>query len=123
MRIKQHMPGNLLLYEPLAVVHHKVPPQRAKFKYLLSRSYSGGLSVAAISRMYAGSDVTSRSTATERSYLGYLLTVAIPSRLRRFYRWVSLTQLFAITASVGATGLGFAVGKFRNARLGGEKPP
>ncbi len=110
MRIRQRMPGNLLLYEPAAVVYHKVPPQRATFKYLLSRSYSGGRSVAVIRGMYAGSETAPQSIATERGYLSYILTRAIPSRLPGAYRPTSMAQLFAIAASVIATGLGFLIG-------------
>ncbi len=113
MRVRHQMPGTVLLYEPRAVVHHKVPHHRSTFRYLLSRSYSGGVSVASISRMYADSEASPESTATERGYLSYILTAAVPSRFKRLYRPASIAQLVAIGASVLATGLGFLVGMVR----------
>ena len=116
MRIRQRMPGTLILYEPNAIVYHKVPPERATFRYLISRSYSGGIAVACIGKMYASSDESSLSTVTERSYLQYLLNKALPERFRHIYRLQAITQLSAIMMSIFATGLGYLIARVKKGK-------
>lgn len=109
MRIRQRMPGSLILYEPGAIVYHKVPPRRAAFKYLISRSFSGGLTAAYISKMYAASSQAPLST--EKRYLRYLLTTALLERVRRLYKLQVIAQTGAIIISIAGTGTGYVVGR------------
>jgi glycosyltransferase involved in cell wall biosynthesis len=112
-RIRERIRGSLLLYEPKAVVYHKVPPHRATFKYLLSRSYSGGLAVASLGKMYRASEEEDVATTVERSYLRYLLTSGLLERLRYAYRRPVMGQIVAILASIAATGAGYTRGRTR----------
>jgi len=111
MRIRQRMPGTLILYEPGAIVHHKVPPQRATLRYLISRSFTGGLAVARIGKMYAASAEAPLSTSTERTYLRYLLTTAPLERIRHLYKPRAIAQIGVLAISIVATGMGYISGR------------
>ena len=50
IRARQFWPGRDFIYDPSAVVLHRVPHIRSNFKYYLSRCYSEGLSKALVSR-------------------------------------------------------------------------
>ena len=111
MRIRQRMPGTLILYEPGAIVYHKVPPQRATLKYLISRSFDGGLAVARIGKMYAASAEAPLSTSTERTYLRYLLTTALLERIRHLYKLRAIAQIGVLAISIVVTGIGYISGR------------
>lgn len=65
IRIHQHWPSRHFFYDPLARIHHHIPPQRASWRYFCARCHAEGCSKALISR-YAG---TKDSLATEKIYL------------------------------------------------------
>jgi GT2 family glycosyltransferase len=44
-------PGSRVVYEPAALVHHHVPAHRGTLRYMLSRSWSEGISKAQMSRV------------------------------------------------------------------------
>jgi len=46
LRVKERIPGKDIVYEPNAVVHHKVHAFRVSLKYLIRRSYDEGYSKA-----------------------------------------------------------------------------
>jgi glucosyl-dolichyl phosphate glucuronosyltransferase len=64
IRIGQKLPGSRVVFEPTAVVHHRVTPARVRWSYLVSRSHAEGISKAAMSRVVGTSDATSE----ERGY-------------------------------------------------------
>lgn len=111
LRMTQRIPGSVILYQPEAVVYHKVPPNRATFKYLLRRSYGGGLAVASIKGIYSSSDEAPLATTMERSFLRYLLKSALLGRVRYAYRRQVLGQMIAIVASICATAAGYVAGR------------
>lgn len=64
IRVCQRWPDKVLLYEPKARVHHRVPTMRANFSYFRTRCYCEGLSKAAVSRLVGTQD----GLASERTY-------------------------------------------------------
>jgi glycosyltransferase involved in cell wall biosynthesis len=64
IRAHQRWPQKVFLYEPLARIHHCVPPQRATWRYFRARCYAEGLSKAAVTRSVGAKD----GLASERSY-------------------------------------------------------
>jgi GT2 family glycosyltransferase len=64
IRIGQRIPGARVVYEPSAVVHHRVTEARCEWSYLVSRSHAEGISKAAMSRLVGAGDATSE----ERRY-------------------------------------------------------
>ncbi len=64
IRLRQHNPNSILLYQPAAKVQHRVSPNRATWKYFHSRCYAEGLSKALVARLVGAGD----GLASERSY-------------------------------------------------------
>ena len=110
-RISEKMLGSKIVYEPSAVVFHRVSRDRLGFRYLFERSFYEGVSKALIS---GSKQVSSKVLSTEDEYLKYLLKVAIPSRLRRIYLIANLCQLIVLLFSVFAVFSGFSVVRLRS---------
>lgn len=108
IRILEKIPNSKIVYEPSAVVYHKVDKSRATPKYLLKRSFYEGLSKALVASSKQNSSTT---LSTEKQYLNYLTRIAIPSRLRRIYKFKSLCQLLTLLLSMGAVFAGFLLGR------------
>jgi len=114
MRIANSMSEATIMYEPNAIMYHKVPWQRARLKYVLRRAFDGGRSLGRIKRRQTPqSDVP---LSTERAYLRYLFTQAICERIGRLYKPQTIAQICTITLSVAITGLGYLVGMARGRR-------
>jgi glycosyltransferase involved in cell wall biosynthesis len=96
-----------ILYEPSAIVHHNVNEVRGSVKYLWQRSFYEGLSKA----IMTSKDITSESLSTEDFYLKYLLSVSLPSRLRKAYKIENTTKILAIFISIFGVFAGFAIGR------------
>jgi GT2 family glycosyltransferase len=64
IRVSQYWPQKVMLYEPRAKVHHRVPASRASWNYYRSRCYCEGLSKALVSRLVGTRD----GLASERRY-------------------------------------------------------
>ena len=108
LRILSRFPGSKIIYEPSAVVYHKVARGRLRLGYFLRRSFYEGISKALI----APDKVNSRKgLSTENQYLRYLTKVAVPSKLKRIYRVENLLQLMVMFLSTSAVLMGFSIGK------------
>lgn len=102
--------GHGMVYNPDAVVAHKIFPYRLEFRWLVDRAFWQGYSKRAIDSL-----TFETSADAESSFLRYLLIKAAPRRLWELVREPSVTaagqlgMLFAITAIVGVGYLyGFA---------------
>jgi glycosyltransferase involved in cell wall biosynthesis len=109
LRLKSQMPDARIIFDPAAIVYHKVAPHRAKIKYIILRSYNEGYFKAKVEKAVAG--LSHKPLSTESSYLRYLLLSSIPRRLRYFYKPWYLAEASAIMIMTIATGLGYIVGK------------
>jgi glycosyltransferase involved in cell wall biosynthesis len=117
IRLLRSIPNSKIIYEPSAVVFHKVSEGRQKLIYLWKRSYSEGISKALISSGTNNVDVNNpRTLTTEDFYLKYLLRVSIPSRLKQIYRPENALQLLTLLVSTCAVVAGFL-----SVKLGGKK--
>ena len=103
--------GSKIVFEPTAITHHKVSKNRESLKYVWTRSFYEGVSKAIISFESDRSEVLS----TEGSYLRLLLSVAIPSRVRRIYKPARASELLTLVISVFAVFAGFATGRVMKA--------
>lgn len=77
IRARQQLPDRELLYQPDAVVHHRVPRVRATRKYFLARCASEGRSKAMVARL-VGSE---RALESERAFVVKTLTRGIAAGL------------------------------------------
>ena len=106
--------GKRVVYNPGAVVYHKIPESKVRVRTLLRRAFYQGYSKAWVEMQGLSGD----SIATERSYLRTLLLTSVPARLRRVYRLSELKKLLLLLGSVVSVGLGFLYGHLAG-RLGG----
>ena len=106
MRIFKRIPRAKIVYDPSAVVYHRVDKGRLSFRYLFVRSFNEGISKATISSPHNSDFLT-----TERSYLQYLFRVAFPQRLKRFYNLKCLCQILVLFISISCVLSGFVFHK------------
>jgi glycosyltransferase involved in cell wall biosynthesis len=112
LRAGRARPAGRFIYQPLALVHHRVPAHRARWRYFLARCYGEGLSKALIVRA-AGA---SRGLASERSYTARALTSGFCSALLATLTLrdrSGFLRAAAIMAGLGAAGAGFCSGQLR----------
>jgi len=110
LRMRREL-GKGVIYNPKAVVYHKIPSAKVKVGLLLKRAFYQGYSKALLRKLNISAD----SGATEKSYLKALLLKYIPRRLKRFYRLSELKKLLMLGACIGAVGLGFVYGYVKRA--------
>lgn len=79
IRVKQHLPDAVWLYQPQARVFHAVTPERASLGYFLRRSYEEGVGKANLAR-YVGAD---QGLSSERRYLAAVLPRGVLRGLRQ----------------------------------------
>ena len=110
LRVKKHFPDSVVLYEPEAVVYHKVSLNRTKLKYMLLRSYNEGFHKALIRKAFDGTP--GEPLSMEYTYLRFLLG-SVLGKLGRFYSYGNFCQAISIMASVIATGAGYTAGMLK----------
>ncbi|MFX0196609.1 MAG: glycosyltransferase family 2 protein, partial [Candidatus Hodarchaeota archaeon] len=109
LRIKSEISNALIVYEPNATIHHRVPSHRASPKWVFKNSFDQGICKAKVNKISS----TQEALTVENSYLRYLLCTSIPQRLKHFYKKGSLSQIVIIVLSIAATGVGYLVGKVK----------
>ena len=82
IRVVQARPDSLVVFEPAAVVHHRVGPERTTWSYLRRRARAEGLSKATVAALAGQRDATS----VERSYVWRVLPGAMLRELGRGLR-------------------------------------
>ena len=108
VRMKNKL-GKGIIYNPEAIVYHKIPPSRTKPRILLRRAFYQGYSKALLRRLYHYPE----ALATEGSYLKELLFKHIPRRIKGIFSSNStkeIKQLSFLAAVIISVGLGFAYG-------------
>ena len=106
--------GARIVFEPAAQVDHRVSADRVRWAYLRRRSWSEGLSKAAVSRLVGSDDALS----TERAYVATVLPGAVARELRARRPASAL----AIVTALAATAAGYLRGKLPGATSGVRLP-
>ncbi len=115
IRVREAFPAALLLYEPAAIVHHRVTAARTGFRYFRRRCFAEGLSKAAMTAMVG----TESGLASERSYLVRTLPKAL---VRSVLNPRHGARGLALIAGTGCTVAGFIRGRLTS-RSGTLKTP
>lgn len=127
IRLTQQRPGSVLVFHNRAVTWHRVPRDRARFRYFRTRCYAEGLSKALVTDS-VGAAV---GLASERRHVARELPAGVVRGMADALRGrpAGLARAGAITAGLAATVWGYGVGAARH-RLGpatasppGEKVP
>ncbi|MEV8632314.1 glycosyltransferase family 2 protein [Streptosporangium sp. NPDC051023] len=111
IRLSQRIPGAVMLFEPGAVIGHKVPAVRSKFAYFRSRCYAEGLSKALVTQSVGAGDglASERAHALKALPLGALRGVG--EALRGDLS--GLGRAGAIVVGLAWTTWGYVVGSLR----------
>jgi glycosyltransferase involved in cell wall biosynthesis len=110
IRVLEKIPNSKIIYDPEVVVQHNVKKNRTSLNYIWYRSFYEGVGKAIIRHRLK--NLTSLNT--ESSFLKYLLTKSIPSRIQRFYRVENICQIMVILISTFAVISGFLTGYLQN---------
>lgn len=100
MRLKKLKPDVKIIYDPSAVVYHRVPKSRTMLRYALKRAFYEGYSKAILAKEYP--------LNVESGYLAFLMRALIKKILR-----LKFVEVFGIVSVVTFVGLGNLVGKIR----------
>lgn len=111
IRARQRIAGASVIFEPLAVVDHLVPAERATLGYFFRRCLAEGRSKAAVSRLVGSSDGLSE----ERRYTRETLPAAVAAGLRDAVRGdiSGLARATMVLAGLAITAAGYAGGRLR----------
>ncbi|GAA4121682.1 glycosyltransferase family 2 protein [Nocardioides fonticola] len=111
VRLTRHATGSRIVYEPSAVVRHRVTEARTTWRYLRSRSLAEGLSKAAMARRTGAAEATS----VERDYVRRILTGALRRDLLRGLRGdvAGWSSALGVVTSLGLAVWGYVRGRLR----------
>ncbi|WP_214412191.1 glycosyltransferase family 2 protein [Sphaerisporangium fuscum] len=111
IRLSQRRPGSLMMFEPDAMIGHRVPASRATFRYFRSRCYAEGLSKALVAQSVGAGD----GLSSERSYVARTLPLGVLRGVAATLRGdpAGLARAGAIVVGLAWTTWGYAVGALR----------
>lgn len=109
IRARQAFPTHDFYYQPTAEVRHLVPPERAQWRYFMSRCYSEGLSKALVTQWVGAED----GLSSEWSYTLYTLPIGILRGVAEGLqgKWAGIGRAFAIVAGLLMTTYGYLRGR------------
>ncbi len=115
IRARKRNTSAQFVFEPRALVWHKIPAKRLSFRYFLLRCYAEGVSKACVSTLQASGDVLS----IERQYVLRVLSrgvmLGVGDAILRLDAG-GLGRAFAIMMGLISTVAGFLVGKIKAPR-------
>ncbi len=109
IRLRQAYPTGQILYQPTAVVYHRVPEWRAHWSYFIKRCYAEGLSKAQVAHFVGSQD----GLSSERHYTIVTLPQGIVKGIREgiFDKKIyGLLRAGTIISGLAITSLGYLVG-------------
>jgi glycosyltransferase involved in cell wall biosynthesis len=107
IRLSRTVPDCAVIYDPDAIVYHRVAPSRANMKYLAKRSFAEGYSKAIFSNKEVAPSGTMK---VEKSYLKQLFSKSIPQRLIRAHRLENISQAVTLLFSTWLVSIGYFSG-------------
>lgn len=106
-----------VIYNPAAIVHHKIPVIKTRLKVLLKRSFYQGYSKALL---WKKMKLSRSCTRTEETYLKELLLKYIPRRIKKVFsgpgRMTEIRKISILLYCIIAVGLGFVHGHIRRTK-------
>lgn len=107
LRVLNKYPASKIMYDPSAIVFHKVHEFRQNLRYAMKRSFFEGRSKAQIEMCYP----KQKSLGMENTYLTYLMRKSIPSKLQKIFlganRKSAITELIWISSVITCVGAGY----------------
>lgn len=111
LRIKNNIPGSLIMFHPKAIVYHKVSPERTTLKYVFNYSFREGVTRAMLKKIV--SKYNHQPLAAENAYLKQLLLNSFLKRVLNFYKLAPIAQLGVLSMNLALLGTGYFVGSWQ----------
>lgn len=105
LRLLDKISNAKIIYDPLAIVHHKVPKSRSTLKYFMNRSFYEGVSKRIMKSLLKSKSI--KVLSVENQYLKYLLKVSIPSRLLKIHKLDNILQVLMLILSMSLVLMGY----------------
>ena len=114
-RISTILPQAKIIYDPSAVIYHKVHKHRQSLSYVLRRAYNEGISKSMISKLRRHRTSTN-ILSTENQYIKYLVEVSVPERIsevvnKRKNVGRNIKHITIMIVAIAIVFLGYAFGK------------
>lgn len=111
IRVLNTFPGEQVLYDPAAIVWHRVPRSRMGPRYFLQRCYAEGLSKALVVQLVGQQS----GLSSERAYTFRVLPRGVLAGVRAglYGHLGGFGRAAAIAAGLAATTLGYVIGRLR----------
>jgi Glycosyl transferase family 2 len=119
IKLRQRRPDVRLLIDHRAVIRHRVPAERCRLRYFLTRCYAEGLSKAQVSDAVGAA----QGMAAERRHAAVALPAGVANGLAAGLRGDSggFGRAGAIAAGLATAATGYAIGRLRVAVR--DRPP
>jgi hypothetical protein len=114
IRVRQHWPDSIMLYEPRARVRHQVPAERTTWRYFRIRCFAEGRAKARVARLVGAH----AGLASERAYTSRTLPGGVLQAVADAWRQADATLLMragAIVAGLAITTTGYVLGTLATA--------
>jgi glycosyltransferase involved in cell wall biosynthesis len=102
LRLLNAFPDHKIIFDPNAVVYHRIYPYRLSLPFIMRRAYGEGISKAYMSKRHKGN-----ALSTENSYLKSMILKWLPRKLIRLFslgkEYKEATQDIALTVLVTST--------------------
>lgn len=109
IRVLSTIENSRIIYDPNAVVFHKIYKYRKSLSFLLRRCYSYGYAIASMGTSKEEIDIKFKST--ENTFLKYLFTTSYSDRFTNIIRFNAITtnimHIFALSIFTISVGIGF----------------
>jgi len=103
IKLLNSIPESKILYDPAAIVYHRVPKERLSLHYMITRSYYEGMSKGLIAKLRRSND----SLSMEQGYLYHLLTKFIPSKIKTILHATSFLQVILTLMLIFSVFMGY----------------
>lgn len=116
LRITAGDPRFHIIYEPKAVIHHKVPRKRQTFRHISYNAWIQGIGKAVTKDIHKVDD---RALASEKTYLNTLLFRFFPKQLLCMFRnpVAASGRMCAVTIAIVSIGLGYVLTRLKVHRV------
>lgn len=113
------IPGSKIIYDPRAIVHHRIYTERQKLKNILKRAYGEGKSKAYVAKILKQKAIVN-ILSKENDYLIYLISESIPQYLGKTIRGKNigrnLAKILILTLTASIVLGGYIRGRLRLSR-------
>jgi glucosyl-dolichyl phosphate glucuronosyltransferase len=107
-RIRQACPEGRFIYEPGAIMYHKLPEPRTHIGYFFHCAYLEGSTRAMVDRITRVNNQGKKTLQSHETYFRSLMLKYVPARLKKCYQPANAVQLVTIFVILGLMAAGFA---------------